>query len=71
MIKRFCDICGQELKEEGHIFNLPRIQSIAARGGKGGKTVLAKVKRMGYEETEMCPKCEYKLAMALPVVDYD
>lgn len=33
MIKRFCDICGEELDVTGHIIKLPRMFRVSVRGG--------------------------------------
>lgn len=35
MIKRFCDICGQELNEDYNSVKLARIVRCKIRGGKG------------------------------------
>ena len=35
MIKRFCDICGEELGKDYYSVKLPRIVRCKIRGGKG------------------------------------
>ena len=69
MIKRFCDICGEELDVTGHIIKLPRMFRVSVRGGKGGDKIIGKVDTMGYNKTEVCPTCEYKIAMSLPIIE--
>lgn len=68
MIKRFCDICGEELSKDYYSVKLPRIVRCKIRGGKGDVElgVFDKVDRI---TTDICAKCEYRLAMALPIVE--
>lgn len=68
MIKQFCDICGEELDKDYYSVKLPRIVRCKIRGGKDNAAlgVLDTVDRI---TTDICSKCEYKLAMALPVVE--
>ena len=68
MIKRFCDICGEELGKDYYSIKLPRIVRYKIRGGKGD-VVLGVYDTVGRITTDICAKCEYKLAMALPVVE--
>ena len=68
MIKRFCDICGEELNKDYYSVKLPRIVRYKIRGGKGD-TTLGVFDTVGRITTDICAKCEYKLAMALPVVE--
>ena len=68
MIKQFCDICGEELGKNYHSVNLPRIVRCKIRGGYKNIT-LKTFDMLDYVDTDICSKCEYKLAMALPVVE--
>ena len=68
MIKRFCDICGEELDKDYYSAKLPRIVRCKIRGGKGD-AALGVFDTVGRITTDICAKCEYKLAMALPVVE--
>lgn len=68
MIKRFCDICGEELGKDYYSVKLPRIVRYKIRGGKGD-TALGVYDAVGRITTDICAKCEYKLAIALPVVE--
>ena len=68
MIKRFCDICGKELDKDYYSVKLPRIVRRKIRGGKGN-AALGVFDTVGRITTDICAKCEYKLAMALPVVE--
>lgn len=68
MIKQFCDICREELGKDYYSVKLPRIVRYKILGGKGDVAlgVFDKVDRI---TTDICAKCEYKLAMALPIVE--
>lgn len=68
MIKRFCDICGKELGKDYYSVKLPRIVRYKIRGGKGD-AVLGVYDTVCRITTDICSKCEYKLAIALPVVE--
>ena len=68
MIKRFCDICGEELGKDYYSVKLPRIVRYKIRGGTGD-AALGVFDTVGRITTDICAKCEYKLAMALPVVE--
>lgn len=68
MIKRFCDICGEELDKDYYSVKLPRIVRCKIRGGKNNPA-LGVFDTVGRITTDICSKCEYKLAMALPVVE--
>ena len=68
MIKRFCDICGEELGKNYHSVNLPRIVRCKIRGGYENIT-LKTFDMLDYVDTDIFSKCEYKLATALPVVE--
>lgn len=68
MMKRFCDICGEELDKDYYSVKLPRIIRYKIRGGKGD-TALGVYDTVDRITTDICAKCEYKLAMALPVVE--
>ena len=68
MIKRFCDICGEELGKDYYSAKLPRIVRYKIRGGKCD-TTLGVFDTVGRITTDICAKCEYKLAMALPIVE--
>ena len=68
MIKRFFDICGEELDKDYYSVKLPRIVRCKIRGGKGS-AALGVFDTVGRITTDICAKCEYKLAMALPVVE--
>ena len=68
MIKRFCDICGEELGKDYYSVKLPRIVRCKIRGGKVD-AALGVFDTVGRITTDICSKCEYKLAMALPVVE--
>ena len=68
MIKQFCDICGKELDKDYYSVKLPRIVRCKIRGGKDD-AVLGVFDTVGCITTDICAKCEYKLAMALPVVE--
>ena len=70
MIKRFCDICGEELGKDYYSVKLPRIVRRKIRSSKCDAElgVFDKVDRI---TTDICAKCEYRLAMALPIVEND
>ena len=68
MIERFCDICSQELNKDYYSVKLPRIIRCKIRGGKRDEA-LGVFDTVGRITTDICSKCEYKLAMALPVVE--
>ena len=68
MIKRFCDICGEELCKDYYSVKLPRIVRCKIHGGKSD-VALGVFDTVGRITTDICAKCEYKLAMALPVVE--
>ena len=68
MIKRFCDICGEELGKDYYSVKLPRIVRCKIRGGKSD-AALGVFDTVGHITTDICSKCEYKLAMTLPVVE--
>ena len=68
MIKRFCDICGEELGKDYYSVKLPRIVRCKIRGGKGD-VALGVFDTVGRITTDICSKCECKLAIALPVVE--
>ena len=68
MIKRFCDICGKELDKDYYSVKLPRIVRCKMRSGKGD-AALGAFDTVGRITTDICAKCEYKLAMVLPVVE--
>lgn len=68
MIKRFCDICGEELGKEYYSVKLPRIVRYKIRGGYDNH-VLSTFDKLDYVNTDLCFKCEYTLATNLPVVE--
>lgn len=68
MIKRFCDICGEELNKDYYSVKLPRIVRCKIRGGKHNLT-LGVFDTVGRITTDICSKCEYKLAIALPIAE--
>ena len=68
MVKRFCDICGEELGKDYYSVKLPRIVRCKIRGGKSD-VALGVLDTVGRITTDICAKCEYKLAMTLPVVE--
>lgn len=68
MNKQFCDICGKELGKNYHSVKLPRIVRCKIRGGKGD-VALGVFDTVGRITTDICAKCEYKLAMALHIVE--
>lgn len=68
MIKRFCDICGEELGKDYYSAKLPRIVRYKIYGGKGD-AVLGVFDTVDRITTDICSNCEYKLAMALPDVE--
>ena len=68
MVKRFCDICGEELGKDYYSVKFPRIVRCKIRGGKGD-VALGVFDTVSRITTDICAKCEYKLAMTLPVVE--
>ena len=42
MIKRFCDICGEELGKDYYSVKFPRIVRCKIRGGKGDAEICAR-----------------------------
>lgn len=66
MIKYFCDICGKEVKDAYETV-LPRVVRYNVYGGKQDVKV-GRFDTVEHRITQICPKCEYKLAMALPIV---
>lgn len=70
MIKRFCDICGKELGENYISIKLPRFIRQKVRGGKRDN-VIGVVDVVGLITSDICYMCQNKLAVSLPVVDYD
>ena len=68
MTKRFCDICGKELDKNYYSVKLPRIVRCKIRGGYKN-IILSTFDTLDYVDTDMCSKCEYKLATNLPIVE--
>ena len=67
-MKRLFDIYEEELSKDHYSVKLPRIVRYKIRGGKGD-VALGVFDTVGRITTDICSKCEYKLAMALPVVE--
>jgi hypothetical protein len=67
MIKYFCDICGKKV-EDAYETVLPRVVRYNVYGGKAHAQVGC-FDTVEHRITQICPKCEYKLAMALPIVE--
>ena len=68
MLKRFCDICGEELSKDYYSVKLPRIVRYKIRGGKGDASI-GVFDTVGRITTDICAKCEYKIAMSLPIIE--
>ena len=70
MNRQFCDVCKKELDKGYYSVELPRLVRRKIRGGKSN-AVLNTFNTIRCVKTDLCPECQLRLAMALPVIEDD